>query len=153
MERQLQQSNKISVGERLRWLRERHGLTQQELAEKSGINRVTISKIESGHVEPRAKTLTRLLEAIGVELSTFWEGTREPVYQYETSSEERYYEPVQDQEIPPALAEMLDNEENRLRYGITDAEEAMLRSIRTRSSRPMTREFFEEVLIAYRRYR
>ena len=67
--------------------------------------------------------------------------------------EERYYEPINPGRLPPALDEMLTIESNRLRYGITDEEEAMLRSIRTRSHKPMTREFFEEVLIAYRRHR
>lgn len=44
------------------------GLTQRELAERSGIPQPTIARIESGRQIPRADTLDRLLRACGFQL-------------------------------------------------------------------------------------
>lgn len=52
---------------RLRAIRESQFLTQDELAERSGVHQVTISRIEQGDVEPRFKTIKRLAEVLGVE--------------------------------------------------------------------------------------
>lgn len=54
---------------RLRALRERRALTQEELAQMAGLNRVTINTIEGGHAEPRAGTVRKLARALGVEPS------------------------------------------------------------------------------------
>jgi transcriptional regulator with XRE-family HTH domain len=52
----------------LRWARRRAGLTQRALAERSGVPQSTISRIESGAVDPRVGTLRRLLQACGFDL-------------------------------------------------------------------------------------
>lgn len=52
---------------RLRPLRENKLLTQEELAEKAGINRVSLAAIESGQSEPRPATIRRLAEALEVD--------------------------------------------------------------------------------------
>ena len=41
-------------------------MTQEQLADKSGICRVTIARIETGAVSPKAATLKRLADALGV---------------------------------------------------------------------------------------
>ncbi len=51
---------------RLRTVRERAALTQRELAAKSGVNYVQISRIEQGDVEPRPGTVRKLATALGV---------------------------------------------------------------------------------------
>jgi transcriptional regulator with XRE-family HTH domain len=51
---------------RLKALRERQALTQEELARKAGINRVTLARIETG-AEPYPATVRKLAEALGVE--------------------------------------------------------------------------------------
>lgn len=51
-----------------RWLRQarrRAGLTQRELAERTGVPQATIGRIEAGSVDPRVGTLDRLLRACG----------------------------------------------------------------------------------------
>jgi transcriptional regulator with XRE-family HTH domain len=53
----------------LREARERAGLTQQQLAERSGIAQSTISAYESGKREPGVDALGRLLRAAGYELT------------------------------------------------------------------------------------
>lgn len=45
-------------------LRERHGLTQSELAERCGIDQGDISRIERGSTSPTARTLQRIAEAL-----------------------------------------------------------------------------------------
>lgn len=44
------------------------GLTQRELAARSGVPQSAIARIERGHQDPRAGTLERLLAACGFEL-------------------------------------------------------------------------------------
>ncbi|MBI2325376.1 MAG: helix-turn-helix domain-containing protein [Chloroflexi bacterium] len=51
----------------LRSARAKAGLTQRELAKKSGIPQPTIAAIEAGRQDPRHKTLERLLRACGFE--------------------------------------------------------------------------------------
>ena len=54
---------------RLRAVRERLALTQEELADKAGVSRLTVSRIESGRVEPYPKTIRRLAEVLDVKPS------------------------------------------------------------------------------------
>ena len=52
----------------LKMARKRAGLTQRQLAERSGIKQPAIARIESQRVIPRTDTLNRLLAACGVDL-------------------------------------------------------------------------------------
>ena len=58
-----------TIGDRLRWARERQVLTQADLADRSGVPVVTISRIENGHHEgrPRQSTVRKLALALGVD--------------------------------------------------------------------------------------
>ncbi|MGH8952855.1 MAG: helix-turn-helix domain-containing protein [Acidimicrobiia bacterium] len=49
-------------------LRERHGLTQAELAERCGMDQADISRIESGSTSPTARTLQRIAAALDADL-------------------------------------------------------------------------------------
>lgn len=49
-------------------LRERHGLTQAELAARCGIDQGDISRIERGSTSPTAKTLQRIAAALDSDL-------------------------------------------------------------------------------------
>ena len=58
------------MGFRLKEVREKHGLTQEELARKSGISRVTISMIESCKSScVKTQTLLKLADALGEKAS------------------------------------------------------------------------------------
>ena len=46
-------------------LRSKQNLTQQELADRTGINRSDISRIENGNANPSLKTMKRLAAAMG----------------------------------------------------------------------------------------
>jgi transcriptional regulator with XRE-family HTH domain len=52
---------------RLRMVRERRALTQQQLAERAGVNRVTIARLERGRDDPFPTTVRKLADALGVE--------------------------------------------------------------------------------------
>ena len=58
----------MNAARALRWARRRAGLTQRELSAKTGIPQSTIGRIESGAVDPRVATLTKLLRACGYDL-------------------------------------------------------------------------------------
>ena len=47
-------------------LRKERGWTQQQLAEASGVHRITIVKLEASTLDPRVSTLSRLSLALGV---------------------------------------------------------------------------------------
>ncbi|MEJ7765565.1 MAG: helix-turn-helix transcriptional regulator [Acidimicrobiales bacterium] len=49
-------------------LRQRHGLTQAELAARCGIDQGDISRIERGSTSPTAKTLQRIAAALDSDL-------------------------------------------------------------------------------------
>ena len=53
-----------ATGRRIRSLRKRAVMTQQELASKAGIGRVTLMRIENGEQLPRFETLTALAGAL-----------------------------------------------------------------------------------------
>lgn len=56
--------NQIELGKKIQELRKKQGLTQEELAEKTGISARTIQRIENGEVDPRTYTLNKLAEAL-----------------------------------------------------------------------------------------
>lgn len=57
------------LGERVRELRRERGLTLEELAERSGVSRAMISKLERGEKNPTLVVAAKLAEGFGVTLS------------------------------------------------------------------------------------
>ncbi|MEZ4337253.1 MAG: helix-turn-helix transcriptional regulator [Sandaracinaceae bacterium] len=56
----------VRLGQRIRELRLAAGLTQAELARRTGIHRPNIARVEAGRHTPSLETLARLASAIGV---------------------------------------------------------------------------------------
>lgn len=56
----------VKLGKRIRELRLAAGLTQAELARRTGIHRPNIARVEAGRHTPSLETLARLAQAIGV---------------------------------------------------------------------------------------
>ena len=50
---------------RLKVIRAELNLSQEKLAEKAGISRVTLSEIENGKAEPESSTVVKLVKATG----------------------------------------------------------------------------------------
>jgi transcriptional regulator with XRE-family HTH domain len=57
------------IGDRIRWARNRAGMTQQELAKAVDMPQPSIARIERGAVTPRTATLMTILSATGHQLS------------------------------------------------------------------------------------
>lgn len=61
---------------RLKLLRERKALTQDDLAARSGVSRITIARLETDAAEPRPSTTQKLARALGVEPEDLMEPLR-----------------------------------------------------------------------------
>ena len=73
----MKSGNRLEMGARIvRFARERHGLTQEELSERSGISQSLISRYERGLVEPSLATVQRLLNAAGAVMTIDVDGSR-----------------------------------------------------------------------------
>jgi len=67
-------ANRLLNGENaLRIYRNLRGLTQAALAEKAGVNRVTVAEIETGRKQGSVATLRALANALGVSLDDLTE--------------------------------------------------------------------------------
>lgn len=54
------------IGKRIAALRRERGYGQEELAEMSGIHRVTLARYETGAIEPGVAAVSRIADALGV---------------------------------------------------------------------------------------
>ena len=63
----------MDLGKRIKELRELAGMTQDDLAKRSGRTQEHISRIENGRHSPNYKTLTKLAGALGVTLNKLFE--------------------------------------------------------------------------------
>ncbi len=57
--------------EKLMLERANQGLTAGELAEKAGLGRQTVSRIEKGEAEPRLQTVGKIAKALGRRVEDF----------------------------------------------------------------------------------
>jgi transcriptional regulator with XRE-family HTH domain len=78
----------IRVGDRLRGIRSRLGMSIRALADQSGLNVNTLSLIENGHTSPSVSTLQQLAQSLNVPITTFFEidqGEKTAVFQKDGS--------------------------------------------------------------------
>ncbi len=59
----------VYVGDKVKRLRDKRALTQEELAAKAGLTIAALSRIERNNAEPRPTTRRKLAEALGVDPS------------------------------------------------------------------------------------
>lgn len=55
-----------NLGRNLRHAREQLGLTQEQVAERSGVHATEVSRIEGGKRDPRVSTVERLAKAVDI---------------------------------------------------------------------------------------
>lgn len=60
----------VQLGQTIRAARRDAGLTQQRLAEKAGVSRAWLAKVESGHRKAEIEYLMRTLDALGLAFAT-----------------------------------------------------------------------------------
>ncbi|MDF7663475.1 helix-turn-helix transcriptional regulator [Bifidobacterium sp. ESL0763] len=63
------ETQRLDAAVALMQARESAGLTQEDLAEESGVSRTTINRIEKGRISPSFRTLGTLAEAMGKRLT------------------------------------------------------------------------------------
>src|SRR3712207_3526369 len=66
------------VGNTIRELRQKHGLTIAEVADQTGISRGMLSKIENAQTATSLETLAKLASSLGVSLSTLFRNYNMP---------------------------------------------------------------------------
>ena len=82
-----------TIGRKLKDLRSRNGLTQQELADRTELTKGFISQLERGQVSPSVATLLDLIECLGSTPAEFFkEDADDPVVFHESE----YFEKVDD---------------------------------------------------------
>lgn len=69
----------MTLGVRIKYLRQQLGLTQKEFGQKIGVSAVTISTSESGKTKPDEQTIRILCSTFGIRREWLEEGT-EPMY-------------------------------------------------------------------------
>lgn len=62
----------LDVGTHLRAIRQRHGLSQRELAKRAGVTNGMISLIEQNRVSPSVSSLKKVLDGIPMSLAEFF---------------------------------------------------------------------------------
>lgn len=62
----------IRIGNHIKKLREKRRLTQEELAEKSGLNRTFLIHVEKGRRNVSIKSLEKIFAGLGVSFSKFF---------------------------------------------------------------------------------
>lgn len=61
-------SQRVAFGDRLRTARREAGLTQEQMAERAGMDRSAYSELERGQRDARLSTLLRIESALGARL-------------------------------------------------------------------------------------
>ena len=82
-------SENHKLAQHLRTLRERHTMTLADLAERSGLSRSSLSRIENAEVSPTAETLGCLASVYGLPISQLLAPLEQgfvPVVKYESQS-------------------------------------------------------------------
>ncbi|WP_374708382.1 cupin domain-containing protein [Chitinimonas sp. BJYL2] len=62
----------MEVSTRLKIVREKHGLSQRELAKRAGVTNSTISLIEQNRVSPSISSLKKVLDGVPMSLAEFF---------------------------------------------------------------------------------
>ena len=130
------------LSERIKQIRREKGVTQEELAEKAGINRSYLSVIENGHSSPTVEVVERLANGLSVSVWTLLSEVEVRHFTYD--SEEEY-------EMSDNLRDFLnDNDEMMLTQPSAAEIEELKRIVFKGAVRPDKR-FYRDALLAIRR--
>jgi len=65
------------MGSRIRAIRESHGLSQEEMAMKAGLDRAYYGRVERGEANVASLNLLKIAETLSVEVGDFFPGHRD----------------------------------------------------------------------------
>lgn len=74
----------IEIGKKIREIRNKKGLSQEELAESAKVNLRTIQRIEKNESEPRGKTLNLICEVLNINAEDILDYGKQPDKSYLT---------------------------------------------------------------------
>jgi len=81
----------LQIGKKIKTIRRASKSTIQEIADKAGVSKGLISKIENGRTVPSLPVLLGIIQALGEEIPTFFEGIEYVKYDgYVHKSKEQY---------------------------------------------------------------
>ena len=69
----------LRIAQRIRQTRKQQNMTVEALAIKSGFSKTYISRLENFRITPSIKSLSKIADALGIQMSAFFETTTEPV--------------------------------------------------------------------------
>lgn len=78
----------MNVGKRLRAIREAKKFSQSELVRRTGLNRLSISRIENGHAVPSTATLEKMARALEIPMYRLFYNGKNPPKQPEMPTRE-----------------------------------------------------------------
>jgi transcriptional regulator with XRE-family HTH domain len=70
----MQQDLQLKIGQRIKALREKAGLNQDDFADLCGLHRARVGKIENGWFDLRITTLHRIAHGLKTDLATLLKG-------------------------------------------------------------------------------
>lgn len=91
------------IGKKLRMLRKGRGLTQQDVAQRLGMVRATISNYEVGRRTPHLSDLKRFAELYGVNLAYFGVSASDEIFELISRAREVFA----DKSVPPETKEKI----------------------------------------------
>jgi transcriptional regulator with XRE-family HTH domain len=130
--------------ERLRQLRKQRGVTQDELAERAGINRSYLSAIENGHSSPTIDVVEQLAKGLGVNVWELLSTVEEKHFTYEGDDEYEMFD---------GLRQFLEDPDEMMLAQPTAEEIDSLKKIDSHSGFKPDKRFFRDALLALRRVR
>ncbi len=69
----------FDIGQSLKRWREARGVSQRDLADRSGVSHITIARIETGRQDPTVGLLARLAGALRIRLADLFATPRRPL--------------------------------------------------------------------------
>ena len=69
----------LRIAQCVRQTRKQQNLTVEALAEKSGFSKTYISRLENFRITPSIKSLSKIADALGIQMSAFFETTTDPI--------------------------------------------------------------------------
>lgn len=99
----------IQLTDELEKARRAAGLTQDALATRAGLSRMTVQRIESGQIDPRLSTLLEMARVLGLELMTVPAALRPQLEDFVRSGGRLLGQPA-GAGAPPSIAQSLADE-------------------------------------------
>ncbi|MET3913560.1 transcriptional regulator with XRE-family HTH domain [Variovorax sp. OAS795] len=99
----------IQLTEELEKARKAAALSQEALATRAGLSRMTVQRIESGQIDPRLSTLLEMARVLGLELMTVPAALRPQLEDFVRSGGRLLGQPA-GSGAPPSIAQSLANE-------------------------------------------